>query len=69
LFFDKETKLTVPCREVGMDCDYICKGETEEEIMKDAEEHAIKDHGYKTEDLMTLELRENIRPILRDHIF
>ena len=69
MFFDKETKLTVPCREVGMDCDYICKGETEEEIMKDAEEHAIKDHGYKTEDLMTLELRENIRPILRDHIF
>jgi predicted small metal-binding protein len=50
LFFDKETKLTVPCREVGMDCDYICKGETEEEIMKNAEEHAIKDHGYKTED-------------------
>ena len=69
MFFDKETKLTVSCREVGMDCDYICKGETEEEIMKDAEEHAIKDHGYKTEDLMTLELRENIRPILRDHIF
>ena len=52
-----------------MDCDYICKGETEEEIMENAEEHAIKAHGYKTEDLMTLELRENIRPILRDHIF
>ena len=69
MFFDKETKLTVPCREVGMDCDYICKGETEEEIMKNAEEHGIKDHGYKTEDLMTPELRENIRPILRDHIF
>jgi predicted small metal-binding protein len=52
-----------------MDCDYVCKGETEEEIMKNAEEHAMNDHGYKTEDLMTPELRENIRPILRDHIF
>jgi predicted small metal-binding protein len=61
LFFDKETMLTVSCREVGMDCDYVCKGETEEEIMKNAEEHAMKDHGYKTEDLMTPELRENIR--------
>ena len=53
--------LTVSCREVGMDCDYVCKGETEEEIMKNAEEHAMRDHGYKSEDLMTPELRENIR--------
>jgi predicted small metal-binding protein len=44
-----------------MDCDYVCNGETEEEIMKNAEEHAIRDHGYKTEDLMTPELRDNIR--------
>jgi predicted small metal-binding protein len=57
----KETMLTVSCREVGMDCDYVCKGETEEEIMKTAEEHAIRDHGYKPEDLMTPELREKIR--------
>ena len=61
LSFDKETMLTVSCREVGMDCDYVCKGETEEEIMKTAEEHAIKDHGYKPEELMTPELREKIR--------
>src|SRR5919202_989559 len=26
--------LTVSCRDVGVDCDYVCKGETEEEIMK-----------------------------------
>jgi hypothetical protein len=29
--------------------------------MKNAEEHAMRDHGYKTEDLMTPELRDNIR--------
>jgi predicted small metal-binding protein len=28
--------LTASCREVGMDCDYVCKSETEEEIMKNA---------------------------------
>jgi predicted small metal-binding protein len=50
--------LTVSCREVGMDCDHVCKGETEEEeIMKNAEGHAMKDHGYKPKDLMTPELR------------
>ena len=53
--------LTISCRETRMDYDYVCKGETEEEIMKTAEEHAMRDHGYKTEDLMTPELREKIR--------
>ena len=53
--------LTVSCREVGMDCDYVCRGETEQEIMKNAEEHAMRDHGFKPRDLMTLELRNNIR--------
>jgi predicted small metal-binding protein len=32
-----------------MDCDYIAKRETEEELMKDAGQHAVKDHGYKEE--------------------
>ena len=54
--------LNVSCREVGMDCDYVCKGETEEEIMKNAGEHAVRDHGYKEEDLMTHELRGNKIP-------
>jgi hypothetical protein len=47
--------LTLSCREVGMDRDYVCnRGETEEEIiMKSAKEHAMKDHEYKSEDLMT----------------
>lgn len=30
-----------------------CKGVTEEEIMKNSEEHAMKDHGYKPEDIKT----------------
>ena len=50
--------LTGSCREVGMDCDYVCKGETEEEIMKNAEQHAVQDHHYKAEDIMTPELQQ-----------
>ena len=57
--------LTVSCREVGVDCDYVAKGETEEEIMKDAGEHAVKDHGYKQEDIMTPEMKEKIRQHIR----
>ena len=56
--------LTVSCREVGMDCDYVCKGETEEEIMKSVSEHAMGDHGMKPEDL-TPELIEKIKNLIR----
>jgi predicted small metal-binding protein len=57
--------LTVSCREVGVGCDYVAKGETEEEIMKNAGEHAVKDHGYKEEDIMTPEMKEKIRQHIR----
>ena len=43
------------------DCDYVCKGETEEELMKNAEQHAVQDHHYKLEEIMTPELQEKIK--------
>ena len=36
---------TMSCREVGMDCDFVAKGESEQEIMQQAAEHARTDHG------------------------
>jgi predicted small metal-binding protein len=33
--------------------------------MKDAGRHAVKDHGYKEEDIMTPEMKENIRSHIR----
>ncbi len=57
----KGLMLTVSCREVGMDCDYVCKGETEEEIMKNAEQHAVQDHHFKVEETLTPEMQEKIK--------
>ena len=34
--------LRLLCRETGLNCDYIIKGETEEEILRNGAEHAIK---------------------------
>jgi predicted small metal-binding protein len=31
---------TVSCRDVGMDCDFVAWGETTEDIMQQAAEHA-----------------------------
>lgn len=33
------------CREVGMECDFVARGNTEEEILAQAAVHAQKDHG------------------------
>jgi predicted small metal-binding protein len=53
--------LTVSYREVGMDCDYVCKGETQEEIMKNAEQHAVQDHHFKVEEILTPEMQQKIK--------
>jgi predicted small metal-binding protein len=33
------------CREVGLDCDFEARGETQQEVLSKAAEHARKDHG------------------------
>ena len=55
---------TINCREAGFDCDHIVKGETEEEVMKNGAEHAMKDHGMKEEDI-TPEMKQKIRGLIR----
>jgi predicted small metal-binding protein len=43
--------LTLLCRETGLDCDYVIKGETEKEILKNGAEHVMKVHGMQSEDI------------------
>ena len=33
------------CRDVGFDCDGVCRADTEEEVLRMAAEHAKADHG------------------------
>jgi predicted small metal-binding protein len=56
---------TISCREAGFECDYVIKGQTEEEVIKNGAEHAIKEHGVKSEDV-TAEMKEKIRALVRD---
>ncbi len=57
--------LTLACRDVGQNCDCIVQGETEEVLMKNAAEHAVKDHGYTEEDIMTPEMKDRIKSHIR----
>jgi predicted small metal-binding protein len=55
---------TLSCREAGCDCDYIAKGETEEEVIRDAADHGIKEHGKKEADMTQME--EMLRALIHD---
>ena len=49
-------KKLLSCREVWCyeDCDYIVAGESEEEVVRTAAEHGIKEHGKTKKDMVNL---------------
>ena len=57
--------LTIACRDVGQPCDCVLSGEKEEELLKKAAEHAVKDHGYKEGEIMTSEMQQNIKSYIK----
>jgi predicted small metal-binding protein len=48
------------CRSIGMDCDYIIEGETDEELTENALNHAWNYHAIKPDE-MTSEMKAKIR--------
>lgn len=48
------------CRSIGLDCDYIIEGETEEELTKNALKHAWDNHAIKPNE-MTSEMKAKIK--------
>ena len=51
------------CRDAGVDCDFEARGATEEDILRQAAEHAKKDHGM-TE--MSPDLLAKVNAAIRD---
>jgi predicted small metal-binding protein len=46
--------LSLACRDTGakvIECDYVARGMTEEELWKDGTDHIVKVHGMKIEDI------------------
>jgi predicted small metal-binding protein len=54
---------TMSCRDVGPDCDFVARGETDDEIMGQVAEHARSAHGI---DEVPPELAEKARAAIRD---
>ena len=51
------------CRDVGMDCDFEARAETEEEILEKAAEHAETVHNMKE---IPQEVLAKVRAAIRD---
>jgi predicted small metal-binding protein len=51
------------CRDVGMECDFIARTNTEEEILKQAAEHAQTTHNMKD---IPPEVVAKVRAAIRD---
>ena len=46
--------LSLSCRDTGagvIECDYVARGKTKEELWKDGTDHIVKAHGMKIEDI------------------
>jgi predicted small metal-binding protein len=56
---------TLACRDVGLDCNEIIKGTTEEYVLKHAEEHSCEIHAIKPEE-MTSEMKDKIKYNIHD---
>ena len=53
----------VSCKDVGVDCDFVMRGETDQDILQQAAEHARTAHGM-TE--IPPEVAEKLRGAIRD---
>jgi predicted small metal-binding protein len=48
------------CRESGLDCDFVIKGETKDEFLKNGADHAIQKHGMPAEDVYLRDIPVNL---------
>ena len=53
----------ISCRDIGVDCDFVATGKTDEEVMR-----ACAEHGKMAHDMENLppELREKVKAGIRD---
>lgn len=51
------------CRDVGVECDFVARGQTEEEILQQIAEHGSTAHGM---DELSPELAEKVRSGIRE---
>jgi predicted small metal-binding protein len=50
------------CSDAGMKCDFVAKGNTDDEVLRQAGQHAQKTHGMQ----VTPDLEKTVRGLIHD---
>ncbi len=53
----------VSCRDAGADCDFVARGDNEEEVLRQVTEHARTDHNMSE---IPADVRDKVRAAIRD---
>ena len=56
---------TLACRDAGVDCDHISRGDTEEEVLAEGKKHVIEAHGFTDEQVNNPQFLEEARQIIK----
>ncbi len=57
---------TLACRDLGVDCQYVARGETEEELMVDIGKHAKEVHSFTDEQLKDPETMKAAKAAIKE---
>ena len=56
---------TLACRDAGVDCDNVARGETEEEVLAEGLKHVKEAHGFTDEQLNDPNFLEETKKIIK----
>jgi predicted small metal-binding protein len=56
---------SLACRDSGVDCPYVARGKTEEEVLQDAAKHVKEVHGYTDEQINDPKFLEESRKLIK----
>jgi predicted small metal-binding protein len=53
------------CRDVGVACDFVARGETEEEVFAQAAKHAKRVHGYTDAQINDPKMQKQVKEAIK----
>ena len=56
---------TLACKDAGVDCPYVSRGETMEQLLEDATTHVKEVHGYTDEQLNDPKFMDEVKALIK----
>ncbi len=56
---------SLACRDAGVDCDFVARGETEDQVLSEGAKHVKEVHGYTDEQVNAPKFLEDVKKIVK----